>query len=125
MLQLAAWAFVVLAIVVLVTTFPGRGHIMVPSLLPVFGVLFALVFLLVQYAFAVWLRSWRAGGLVTGICLLGMGLGGCGAAMDLWGELAEHNVSALRQVLVAGACASGLALGMAVLRGWVRPKGPE
>jgi hypothetical protein len=121
MTQLAAFGFVAIGLVVLVTTFPGRGHIMVPALLPVFGVPFAVVFLLAQYGLAAAMRSWRAVGLTTAVLLVGMGLGGCGAAMDLWDELAEHNVSALRHVLVSGACASGIALGAAMLKGWVVP----
>ena len=119
MLQLAAYVFVALGLAALVTTFPGRGHIMVPGLLGVFGVPFAIIFLLLQYGLAAMLRSWRAVALVTAVCLLGMGLGGCGAAMDLWGELEKHGVSPLRQVLVGGACVSGIAFGAAVLKGWV------
>ena len=119
MAQPVALGFVGIGLLVLVTTFPGRGHIMVPGLLGVFGVPFAVVFLAAQYAFAALMRSWKAVGLITAVLLLGMGLGGCGAAMDLWGELAEHGVSTLRHVLVGGACASGIALGAAILKGWV------
>ena len=122
MIQLSGLSFVSLGLFVLLTTFPGRGHIMEPSLLPVFGVPFAIALLLAVYAFAALMRSWRAVGLVTGVAVLGMGLGGCGAAMDLWGELAEHGVSTLRQVLVSGACVSSVALGAAVLKGWMAPE---
>jgi hypothetical protein len=121
MAQPAAVAFLAIGVFVLVTTFPGRRHIMVPSLLGVFGVPFAVVFLVAQYALVGALRSWRGFALVTAVLLVGMGLGGCGTAMDLWGELAEHNVPALRHVLVGGVCASGIALGAAVLKGWVAP----
>jgi hypothetical protein len=122
MAQLAGYGFIAVGLVVLLTTFPGRGHIMVPGLLPVFGVPFALVLLLAQYAFAWSLRSWRTVALITAVFLVGMGLGGCGAAMDMWGELAKHNVSTLRQVLVAGTCVSAIALGAAALKGWVYPR---
>jgi hypothetical protein len=119
MVRFAAFGFVGIGVAVLVTTFPGRGHIMVPGLLGVFGVPFAVVFLAAQYAFAALMKSWKAIGLISIVLLLGMGLGGCGAAMDLWGELAEHEVSVLRHVLVGGTCASGIALGGVILKGWL------
>jgi len=118
---IAGWVFTALGLFVLFAVYPGRpGGIVFPGLLPIFGLPFALMFLACQYGVALYLRSRRGMFLVTAVLIAGMALGGCGHAMDLWGELAEHNIPALRYVVGAGACASGVALGIALLRGWVR-----
>ena len=117
---IAAWAFLLTGMFVLFAVFPGRSsHITFPSLLPVFGVPFALLFLAAQIAMVAWLKSRRGAVLIATVFIAGLGLAWCGHAMDLWGKLSEHNIGLGRYLLGGGACASGVALGAALLRGWV------
>ena len=118
--QMAGWAFLLTGMFVLFAVFPGgKGRIVFPSLLPLFGLPFAVLFLAAQAATVAYLKSRRGAVLIATVLVLGMGLAWCGHAMDLWGDLAEHGISLSRYVLGGGACASGGALGLALLRGWV------
>ncbi len=110
----------VLSLGVLVTTFPGRAHhILVPSLLPVFGAWFGLLYLAAQAAVVAWLKSRRGALMLAVAAAVGAVLGGTGRALDLFGMMSQHNMGYLRQSLVGGAVAGGLVLGVALARGQV------
>ena len=117
---IAAWAFLLTGMFVLFAVFPGgHSHITFPSLLPVFGVPFALLFLAAQIAMVAWLKSRRGAVLIATVFVAGVGLAWFGHAVDLWGELSEHNIGLGRYLLGGGVCASGIAPGEALLRSWV------
>ena len=120
---IAAWLMIMLSLGVMFAAFPGRYNVVyAPGFIGNYGLLFGLLYAAAQYAVAVFLKSRRAVVLISGLFLVGAGLGAIGRALDIHGFYAEHNVSYTSYVFASGACASGLAFGIAIVRGWVAEK---
>ena len=117
------WAFVAVSAGVVILTLPmlkTGAPPLAPSLVPVFGVLFAILYASVQYACAGWLRSRKGIVLITVLLVAWAGLGWFSAAVDFWGYFEKSGASHTRHILVSGACISGLGLGIGLLKGYVR-----
>ena len=105
---------------VLVTTFPSRmGIVIMPDLVPMFGVTFAVIYLVAQYALAVYYRSIPGIILVTGVAIIAGFLGWVSREMGLVGDIANHSSSAARHVLCMASCAAGAVLGLALVKQWI------
>jgi hypothetical protein len=115
------WLMIVVSGAVLFAAFPGKygSRALLPEFIGTFGLPFALAFAAVQYAVAARLRRAKVLWLVTVLFVIGAILGTVGRAIDLRGFCAEHNISYAEYVLCGGACASGLGLGIAMVRGWI------
>ena len=119
MSAMIGWVFVVISGGVLVLTFPAPktgGPPLAPSLIPIFGVPFAILYAAAQYGYVLWLRSRKGVVLVTVVLLAGAGVGWFGRAMDMWGDFERFGVSYARHILASGACLSGVILGIALIK---------
>lgn len=121
MVRLIGWILIVLYGFVMITTFPLRNSpVMFPWLIPIFGVPFAIMYLVAQYGLVFYLHSLRGKLLVTGFFSLGMLITGYRLRMGSLGAYyATHHISNVRALLVVSVCLSGFALGAALLRQWV------
>ncbi len=119
--SLAGWLMIVVSGVVLFVAFPGEygGSALVPRFIGAIGLPFGLAFAAFQYAVAVRFREAKVLWLVSGLFALGAMLGIVGRAIDLHGLCAEYSISYAEYVVCSGACASGMGLGIAIVRGWV------
>ena len=119
---LFGWAFAALSFAVMVLTFPGRHThaVIVPSLIPVFGVPFAVAFAAVQIAVLAGMKSYKGLAAAVGLMLLGGGL--AWVAMR-WGlgfrDMSAPGFTTARHVLAGGACVAGLFTGVGLIRGWL------
>ncbi len=126
MSALVGWICLSISACILVTTFPRLGgSVLAPSLVPVFGVFFSILYTIAQYTYTSWLRSRRGAMVVTGLFLLGMVMGGLGRAMDVSGQFEQLGMTYVRQMLSGGACLSGLGLGIGLVKGSIRPEAPH
>lgn len=111
--------FITLSVFVLWATTPVSRMSGMPELLSFFGVYFGAVYIVLQIALVYHLKSVRGKWLVTGAFIAGSALGISGWGLDMWGAQSVHGLSVIRQALVSGSCASGVVLGMALVRGRV------
>lgn len=122
MTRAIGWILVCVSGAVLGLTFPVKGMApLAPGLIPVFGVGFALAFLGAQAVLLHLLRSSRGWGLWSALAALGMLAAWALRALDVFGSFAAAGISYPRHILCSGACAAGLALGIAMIRYWVQP----
>ena len=115
------WAIIVIAVVAMFTTAPrphGGPYILVPALLPVFGVPFCILFLAAQGFIAYIADTRRALIAMSAGVLLGVLISGYFFAFSSTDSLREVGISPLRHVLFTVSCLSALILGMAIVRGW-------
>ena len=110
---LIAWMFIAVAGVAMITTLRGNHTVgpIIPALVPVFGRLFAIVFIVLQVGFCLGLRSpigliWMVGAILTGF------LGG----MLGQATFGDPDYDWMRHRIVAGACVSAIVLGVLVVR---------
>jgi len=110
-----AWAFIAVAVFVMITTLRGRYRTgpLVPQLVPVFGFVFAAVFVALQAAACLGLDMKMGLAWIAGMLLLGLLLGSFGQAMHSYEGVAYDWT---RHKIVAGACVSGLVLGILILK---------
>ncbi len=115
--QRAGVAMAVVAAFILFTTFPGRisHRILVPGLVPVFGIPFLVLFALGQAGLCFALKAkkglyWMAGGLVLGSLLALLGY------YALWSNMASTEATELlpRNAVCAAVCLSAVSLGFAL-----------
>ncbi len=113
------WACLALSLFVLVLVYPGRyGSVALPRLLPVFGIAFALIFIVLQYALVISIKSIRGIALVSVTVGLGMLLG-WGRGCRYLAEGGEPAIPVPQFILVYGACVSSIAVGLAIGKRWV------
>ncbi len=123
MAGVAGWSFIILFVSAGVLTFPGASTVrgvLVPSLLPVFGVHFSILLTGVLYAFAYWFKSRRAALLITGLFILGAAMGWLARSWDIWGGFEKLGITYTRQIPCSGACLAALGLGITLVRGRLR-----
>ena len=119
---ISGWLFVAISAGVMALTFPmpkTGGAPLIPELIPVFGVPFAILYAAAQFAYALWLRSRKGVVLITALLLVGAGVGWMGRAMDIWGDFEKLNVTYARHILASGACVSGLGLGIGLIKSYI------
>ena len=117
---IVGYLMIALSVFVLVTTFPGKmGVPLVPGLVPVFGMAFALAYLAAQYALTLYFRSVRGIAMVTGTAIVAGLLGWMSRSVGLVGPLEGHNTTMAQYVVCMGACVAGLVLGGALVKRWV------
>ncbi len=112
----------IISVGVMITTFPHGGtyYILFPNLVPVFGVPFAIIFIIVQYGLLILLRSYKGIALACALLILGMLIGWFGAGLVAkYGDMAAAGGSYARQIICSGACISAAGLGIAFLRDWI------
>jgi len=112
---LFAWGTIALAVFVMISTTRGayRTGPMIPQLVPVFGTIFAILFIHAQVLFCFVLDMKKGLGWIALMVVLGF-LGG-------WLGQAFHGSEPIpydwsRHRIVVGACVSGLVLGIQILR---------
>ena len=117
-------SLVAISVFVFVFTFPFRltHRILIESLVPVFGVAFALVYAGAQLLMLGFMRSCK--GIVTALALFATGAGLAWIGMNSafgYGDVAVEGFTAGRHILCAGAVVSGFGVGIGLLRGWFEP----
>ena len=115
------WALIVIAAIALSTTSTrphGGSHILIPALLPVFGIPFCILFLAAQGVIAYLADTRRALIAMGGGILLGLFGSSYYFTFGSTEALREVGISPLRQVLLSVSCLSAVVLGMAIVRGW-------
>lgn len=114
---------IVLAVIsggVMLFTFPMRitHTILIKSLIPIFGVPFAVAFMAAQLALLALMKSYRGLALAGGLFAVGMLLGWIGMSQPLgYSDIDAAGFSAARHIIAAGACISGLGIGITLARG--------
>ena len=112
-----AIVILVIASFVLIFTYRGKGGgPLIPSLVSVFGIKFGLIFIISQIAYCYYFCRKNAFWWMTSSLLLGF-VGGyinSTGILSVWGPT---SYSVYRGVLIGGGCASGIALGIGVLKG--------
>ncbi len=118
-----AAALIGISAFVMIFTFPMRiSHtILIKPLVRIFGVEFAIAFIAAQVVLLVLMKSYRGLALAAGLFGVGMLLGWIGMTQPLgYGDVATPGFTAGRHILAAGVCVSGLAVGIALVKGWLR-----
>ena len=113
-----AIGMLVLAGFIAIFTFQLRGGgLILPSLIPVFGVKFGLIFIIFQIGYCYYFCEKKAFKWMTGGLLFGFVGGYLNATKILFpvGPLPPYSFS--RAVLLMGACVSAIVLGIGVLKG--------
>ena len=114
---------------VIVLTFPGRHSdvVLVPALVGVFGVPFAVAFMALQYALLILMRSYKGLAFATGLFIAGVLI--AYIKKYVWGSVdgragiggtTRAGITLARHMLVSGACLSGIGIGAALYRDWLR-----
>lgn len=117
-------ALVAISAFVFVFTFPFRltHHILIESLLPVFGVAFALAYEGAQLVMLGLMRSCK--GLVIALVLFAAAAGLAWIGMNTgfgYADVEVEGFTAPRHILCSGAVISGFGIGLALLKGWIEP----
>ncbi len=107
---------------VFVFTFPFRlsHHVLLPFLVPYFGVPFAVAYSVLQLGVLGFMRSARGLALALGTFAVGAGLAWIGMHGPLnYGDVEVKGFSAARHILCGGAVVSGFAVGLSLVKGWL------
>lgn len=117
-------ALVAISAFVFISTFPFRvtHNILIESLVPVFGVPFALGYEGAQLVMLVLMRSCK--GLVIAFVLFAAAMGLARIGMNTsfgYADVEVEGFTALRHILCAGAVISGFGVGLSMLKGWIEP----
>ncbi len=121
MLQLIAWLLILISVTVFGLTCPiGHGvrMVFVPSLIPWFGLWFAVVYLGLQLALGFWFRNRRMLLTIGGVSLFGIVAATVGFTFDFVDPLERYEIGMARHLMVTGACFSGVVLGVGILKRW-------
>jgi len=117
-------ALVAVSAFVFIFTFPFRltHRILVESLVPVFGVAFALAYEAVQMVMLAFMRSCRGLLAALGLFAVGAALAWIGMNTAIgYSDVDVPGFTAGRHILCAGAVVSGFGVGLGLLKGWLEP----
>ncbi len=120
---------VALSAFVFVFTFPMRlsHRILISSLVPYFGIPFAVAYFALQLGLLGLMRSIKGTALALAVFAAAAGLGWIGMHGPLpYSDVNVEGFSAARHMLCAGSVVSGFAIGLSLLKGWLHaPTGSE
>jgi hypothetical protein len=120
MVPVLGWLMIAVSGVVLFIAFPGEyGGALLPQFIGRVGIPFGLLYIALQYAVAAYFGTSRVLWFVTGWFAVGAIRAIVGWALDINRFFADYGASFMEYLLCSGSCTSGMAFGIAIVRGWV------